>query len=93
MLVNLLDIVRDTLKPQFLTVFVIDTEMQTTILRLQSERKQNYKKLHIGSQSILAIFSKEKEIEKPLFQDIQECSKMMICNKKHLLIPLGGENS
>jgi len=80
--------IKDVFKAQKVTLFIIDPDLQGHLFQNKQERKQNYKKLIMGGNSLIyAIFLNENDFAGPIFKDIDGASNHMF-NNKVIIIPL-----
>ena len=87
-IIQSLQMVKEVFKAQKVTLFIIDPDLQANLFQNKHERKQNYKKLILGGNTLIyALFSNEQDFTGPMFKDLDEASNHMF-NNKVIVIPL-----
>ena len=84
-LVQLLIMIKQTLKALKVTLFVVDPDMQQKIFGSQKDRKHNYQKLNIAASSVHAVYCSSEDFMKPIFNDVEEINQVF--NSKYILVP------
>ena len=87
-IVQSLQMIKDVFKAQKVTLFIIDPDLQGHLFQNKNERKQNYKKLIMGGNTLIyALFLNEQDFAGPIFKDLDGASNHMF-NNKVIIIPL-----
>ena len=76
-IVNIMTMFKDVFKAQKVTLFVLDTDLQSSIIS-KKDKQINFKKLMLnGSDVILAFYSGEDDFHAPIFKSIEEAGSYM----------------
>ena len=84
--VMLLQMIKNVLKPNKITLFMLDDSLIQRIFSYQKDRKHNYKTIQMGQSFIQAIFVTAEDFQMPCFKDLDEVNQ--IFSGKILGIPL-----
>jgi hypothetical protein len=85
-IVTQLQMIKTVLKAAKVSLFIIEQEMIDRIFTFQKDRKHNYRKILVGTNTVLTVFNSEEDFQQPLFKGTDQITQVF--NAKTILLPM-----